>query len=303
MKIKNLKKSFNPNEMDNIKMLELLFKMVSYHENSKRIEDKRNKHTLRHWRNKINIVSEFLYEHDLIQIKAVNFNKNVANSYFDWLINKKYKNNSAVRCVEFISQAQKFGVSKDILSRRPLDYLLLKRTRPETPTYFTPEQIKLWENYNSHNKLKQKAANLAILQINTGFDYGDFSEIRREHIKTFENRKFIVKPRHKNGNEAIIPLKQIVEDILELYDYSIKPMSNHAYNTLIKEICTELNIDIYIKSKSLRKVFVMDQLNNKCVPIEATSKMAGHKSTKTTEDFYGQVNIHLISNALNNLGI
>lgn len=288
--------------MKNLTLVSLFEKMVAFHEKSERLSDKRSFATIRTYKIKLTILFTFLQEIKSININSVDFDKNLTDQYYLWLL-KKYKNNYAVRCVEIVVRALRFGVENELIEKNPITYYKLKKTPPEKPTYFNPMQMKLFEDYKNEDENKTKTSHLAVLQMHTGFDYGDFKEIKREHILLYKGRKFIIKPRQKNGNEAIIPLSHTAENILEFYNYKMNILSNPTYNGLLKDVATDLGINISLKSKSMRKIFLMDQLNNKCVPIAAVSKMAGHKRIKTTEEFYAQVNINLISNELDRLGL
>ena len=237
-----------------------------------------------------------------MKIRTNQYNRDIAYQYYEWL-QAKYANNYAIRCVEIVNTVLEFGIDEGLIDVNLIGSLKLKRTKASKPTYFTPCQIEQWENFKSCDEDLIKASHLAIIQMHTGFDYGDFKEINRDIVTLYKGRKYIIKPRQKNGNEAIIPLHPKVDAILEFYDYKMNILSNPEYNLKIKEIAKALNINIYINSKGLRKVFAMDQLNNKGLSIEAVSKMLGHSKVKTTEDTYAHVNINLINNQLNQLGL
>ncbi len=237
-----------------------------------------------------------------MKLKAEQFDKEKAEAYYLWLL-KKYKNNYAIRCVEFVIHAIEWADEQSLITLKHIVKIHLKRTEPAKPTYFSPTQIAAWENFKSDDKNLFNAANLAVLQMHTGFDYGDFAEVSRDNFRIYRGRNFLIKPRQKNGNEAIIPLSQKAEAILEYYNYNMDLLGNPEYNLCLKQIAEKLGIKQSVKCKDLRKVFAMDQLNNKGTPIEAVSKMLGHKKIKTTEETYASVNINLISNVLDKQGL
>jgi site-specific recombinase XerD len=185
-----------------------------------------------------------------------------------------------------------------MIDYNPLSSFTIPKLPPKKPTYFTPVQREMWEKYKSHSIIKQKAADLFVLIMHTGFDYGDLYEVGRQHYVFFKGQKYLVKPRHKNGQEAIIPLSEKAEEILERYDYKMKLLSNPELNAAIKEVARELGINIHLTVKTGRKIYAMHQLNNEGYTMEATSKMLGHKSVKTCEQTYAQVNIHLVHNEI-----
>lgn len=283
--------------MKKLTLVRLFLQMIAFHDKSERLSNARAKVTIQAYKNKYSILCDFLREKKLIKLRVDKYDRDLAYEYYEWL-KTKYCNNYSIRCVEIVNKCLDFGVDEGLITINNVGSLKLKRTKPNKPTYFTPKQIEQWENYKSSDENLQKASHLAVIQIHTGFDYGDFAEINRDMVAMYKGCKYIVKPRQKNGNEAIIPMSCKVEAILEFYDYKMNLLSNPEYNLLIKEIAKSLKIDIYVNSKGLRKAFAMDQLNNKGVSIEAVSKMLGHTKVKTTEETYAQVNINLIHNEI-----
>lgn len=239
------------------------------------------------------MIAEFLYSENLTKIKAKNFKVALAKKYLDHL-NKTHSHNYSARCVDICATALDYGVNSELIDHNPLASYVIPKVQPKRPTYFTPAQIVKWEKYRSNSSMKQKASDLFVLVMHTGFDYGDLYEIRREHKVIHKGELYLVKPRHKNGNEAIIPLTEKAEEILEKYDYKMRILSNPRFNEAIKDVARELDMNIYLTAKSGRKIFMMNKLNNEGYSIEATSKMGGHKSIKTTEQTYAQVNIELV---------
>jgi integrase/recombinase XerD len=283
--------------MKKLTLVRLFLQMIAFHDKSERLSNARAKVTIQAYKNKYSILCDFLRENKKIKLRADKYDREMAYLYYEWL-KTKFCNNYSIRCVEIVNKCLEFGVNEGFINVNNVGSLKLKRTKASKPTYFSPKQIEQWENFNSSDEQLQKAAHLAVLQIHTGFDYGDFKEISRDMVAMYKGHKYIVKPRQKNGNEAIIPMSAKVDAILEFYDYKMDLLSNPDYNLLIKEIAKSLKIDIYVNSKGLRKAFAMDQLNNKGLSIEAVSKMLGHSKVKTTEETYAQVNINLIHNEI-----
>ena len=286
----------------NISLLRLFLKKIASHQTPIRKEEKRDAATIRTYNIKYTILCEYLHLKNQSKLKAGKVTKEWCYEYYDALC-EKYTNNYSIRCVQLVVSVLEYGKNEKIISDNPVPAIKLIKTPPKDPEYFTPDEIKLWFEFQTSDEDLQKAGHLAVVQICTGYDYGDFKEIRREHVAIFRGRKYIKKPRHKNDNECIAPLPYECECILEFYNYNMDLLSNSEYNAYLKIISKRLGTKPTLKCKDLRKVFVMDQLNNKGVPVAAVSKMAGHKRIKTTEDTYAQVNINLIGNELDKLGL
>lgn len=287
--------------MRKARLVEVFRKYISYHNATYNSFDKRAKVTIGAYANKMSLLIEFLNEKELLKLLAKDFTTKVAKEYFTWLC-EKYQHNYAARVCEICRTVLDYGVEAEIIEINPIASLSIKKTKPKKPPYFSPQQIKDWENYTSTDDNKRKAAHMCVLQIHTGFDYGDFGEVSREHIHMHGGRKYLIKPRHKNGVEQILPLSEKAEEILELYDYKMKLLSNPEHNLYLKEVAADLGIKMHLTNKSFRKLFFMNKLNNEGYHIGPLSKMGGHKRIQTTEDTYASVTLNLIENELNRLG-
>lgn len=277
-----------------IMFLGIFREYINYHQTTTNQFDKRSPVTIQGYYNKYLLVHEFLSEKNRQRMSGTNFKVSVAKEYFNYLMKEGHSHNYAARCVGICSTVLDYGLRNEMIDYNPLSSYSIPKMPPKKPTYFTPNQIKLWENYRSHSHIKQKAADLFVLIMHTGFDYGDLFEVGRQHIVAHKGERYIIKPRHKNGNDAIIPLTEKAEELLEKYDYRMKALSNPELNAAIKEVAREVGINIYLTAKAGRKIYMMNKLNNEGYSIEAVSKMGGHKSIKTTEQTYAQVNIELV---------
>lgn len=266
---------------------------VEYHDNNRLIYDKKAKATVQSYKCRLELLKIFLKHGRQLDIKAEDFRPSVCKRFFDGLASR-YSHNYSARVASSCSTVLDWAVNNDLVTHNPLKSFSIPIAPPKKPPYFTPAQIEIWQKYQSSEPMKQKAADLFTLIINTGFDYGDLAEIRRFHVVMHRGQRYIIKPRHKNGNEAVIPLSSTAEGILEKYNYRMRILSNPLFNKMVKEVAKEVGIDIYLTAKSGRKIFGMNKINNEGYSIESGSKMLGHKSIKTTEQTYIQVNINLV---------
>ncbi|MES2287750.1 MAG: hypothetical protein V4547_18825 [Bacteroidota bacterium] len=286
--------------MDKISFLELFRIYISYHTKAIDKFEVKKAGTIRAYSCKYKILNEFLIKKESVKLKAVHFDMELSKKLSEWLIESKYGHNYSVRVREICRLVLQHGAINSLISTNPLSFLKLKRSPPKKPPYFTKEQMKAFEVYTSDSSLKTKAAHMFLIQLNSGFDYGDFNEVGR-HLKVLHRGQYyIVKPRNKNGNESIIPINPVLERMLEMYDYKIKLLSNVKFNLYIKLVAKEIGIPFWqgITTKDGRKLFMMNKLNNEGYSIQAVSKMGGHTTISTTEKYYAQANINLISNEL-----
>lgn len=289
-------------KMDKITFLDLFRLYIKYYRETDNYWEKKKGATLNVWEDKYHIVNSYLIEIEKVKLKAIDFDVKFAKAFFAWLL-KRHSHNHAVRHIEICKAVLNFGGNEAYVSANPISFYKIKREPPKKPPYLPLDKIALIENYRSGSVEKTKAQQLLVLQIHTGYDFGDFKEITRENVKIFKNRKYLIKLRHKNGIECIALLPAIVEDILEKNDYKMGLLDNPTYNLQMKKIFKELGIDIYINSKNMRKIFFGHKLNNEGYSLETTSKMGGHKHITTTQDYYVEVNINFLHNELEGKGI
>ena len=280
---------------DRVLFLELFRMYISFHANTNNTFEKRMPGTIKAYTIKYNLASEFLTTRFTGRFLASKFDTSTIEVYVEWLRNKKkHSHNHIARVTEICKTVLEFGVKQKLLKYNSLSDYRMRRLPPVDPPYFSPEDVKAFENYKSFSKEKQKAADMFTIQLHTGFDYGDFKELNRSHIVSHKGVDYIVKARHKNGIKQIIPMSEKLRQLFEKYNYKVNLLTNPKYNLRIKDVAKELEIKTYLTAKTGRKLFMMNKLNNEGYSIQAVSKMGGHKSIATTETYYAKVDISLI---------
>ncbi len=137
-----------------------------------------------------------------------------------------------------------------------------------------------------------------VFCCHTGYAYKDAAMLTPEHIGTGINgKKWIYTVRQKTENVANVPLLDIALDILEKYQdhpacvkgNKLLPMkSNQKLNSYLKEIADICEIKKPLTTHIARHTFATTVLLANGVSMEATSKMLGHSSIKTTQ-IYGKI--------------
>lgn len=277
-----------------ITFLDLFRQYIKYCRQTNDREKQKRPITLELYIDKYNVVSSFLCDKELVKLKAKDFTEEVAQAYWEWM-NPQYSHNYSVRLLEICSRVLDYGVRSKEVNHNPIIYFKKKRLPPKDPPYFSTPQIKLFEKYNSSFPMDQKACDMFVIQIHTGFDYGDFEEFNKDHVVQYKGVVYIVKARHKPPHvKMVIPVSAALANLLEKYHFRICLLSNPKYNKHIKIVAADIGVTLRPKAKDGRKLFMMNKLNNEGYSMEAVSKMGGHKSVRTTETYYAQVNIALI---------
>lgn len=276
--------------------LELFRKYIAYYREASNKFERKKPATIRHYNNKYSLVCDFLFELQTVKIYPHQFTDLLCTELFNYLDGKEYSHNYSVRVVEICISVLDFGAKNKIIQSNPSAYWSMPREAPQDPIYLSAEKIKQIEDYKSLSSLKQKTADMLVVQIHTGVGYGDFKEIKKTDIVNFKGKKYFIKPRHKNSNKQVVPLSDIAENVFLKYNYDMQLLSNPVYNRWLKVVAFELDINQKLKCRDGRTIFMMNKLNNEGYSMEAVSKMGGHKTVRTTEMYYAKVDINLIHN-------
>ncbi len=186
-----------------------------------------------------------------------NINQDWARNYYTWLIKNKYNRNYAVRNVKFVSMVCEFSVSEKLIKNNPLFGMKFKGEGPKPIISLTSEELQSLENFNFSSIPLQKAADLFLFQVYTGFDFADLCTVDFVDVKDWKGQYYIFKKREKTGEEAIIPYCIKAENIWSKYNYKLPVMQNQPYNRFLKEVAAICGINKALTSHVGRKTFTM----------------------------------------------
>lgn len=301
--------------------LSLFKKFISFHENTSNPFDRRKANTIQAYKNRYTLIQEFLFEKEMIDLMPTKFSITCARGFMEWLgkkekqDGKKYSHNYCVRGVEACRAVLQYAASHEIIPFNPLQALRLQKEAPNKPTYLTPEEIQSVLKYEAPDSMTEKARDMFIFQCYTGFDYVDLITVNKKNIVNHRVKsikdgiievkhiEFLIKERNKSSVEANIPYMIPAKEIFERHGYNMKLLSNPKYNKALKDLAIDCYIDKHLTTHIGRKTFAMMVLNQLGYSIQAVSKMLGHKTVKTTETYYAQVNLELVSREQMLLGL
>jgi integrase/recombinase XerD len=289
---------------EKLRFLDLFRRFISYYESTPFDEEKKSKKTISGYIAKYHRVQEYLILEKLTGISYDEFNVSLAKKLFLWS-KSKHSHNYAVRILELCRSVLTHSYNQEIIRTNNLFMFKLKKEKPKKPVYLTPEEIALIKATQFHPPFYQRVADLFLFQCYTGFDYADLCTVNASnlYLHPIDKRQYIIKKRIKTGHEAYIPYFENISAIWSKYNYQLPIMTNQVYNRSLKELALICGIEKRITSHVGRKTYGMIKLNYEGYGIESVSKMLGHSAIKTTETFYAQVNLNLISKELTKLGI
>lgn len=156
--------------------------------------------------------------------------------------------------------------------------------------FLTESELTKIANVELQGERLQKVRDLFLFQCYSGLSYSDMALLERADFKENKDTKQIyIEKRRKKTNERFtsIVLKE-GRKILEKYDYNLPLLSNQKYNSYLKEIQDACKLEKELHTHLGRTTYVC-YLFNKGTSVEVIAKLVGHSSTKTTLQFYAEM--------------
>ena len=209
----------------------------------------------------------------------------------------KLHQNTLVKYIQYLNRVLDYCVKYEWLDKNVLfGYKCpVKETKRE---YLTQEELDRVMEKDINIERLSEVRDIFVFCCHTGYAYKDAAHLTPDHIGTGINgRKWIYTSRQKNDNVSNVPLLDQAMEIIEKYaDHPdcisknrLLPMkSNQKLNAYLKELADICNISKPMTMHIARHTFATTVLLSNGVSMEATSKMLGHSSLKTTQ-IYGKI--------------
>jgi site-specific recombinase XerD len=209
----------------------------------------------------------------------------------------KLHQNTLVKYIQYLNRVLDYCVKYEWLDKNVLfGYKCpVKESKRE---YLTQDELQRVIDKDINIERLREVRDIFVFCCHTGYAYKDAAELTPDHIGTGINgRKWIYTSRQKNDNVSNVPLLDQAMEIIEKYkDHPIcqsknrlLPMkSNQKLNAYLKELADICGISKPITTHIARHTFATTVLLSNGVSMEATSKMLGHSSLKTTQ-IYGKI--------------
>jgi site-specific recombinase XerD len=209
----------------------------------------------------------------------------------------KIQQNTMVKYLKYVNRVVEFAVNNEWMERNIFQNYKcpLKEAKRE---YLTAAELdRIMTKEISIERLAE-VRDVFVFCCHTGYAYKDAAKLTADHLGIGINgRQWIYTSRQKNDNVANVPLLDIALEIIDKYkdhpkcvkDGKLLPMkSNQKLNTYLKELADICEIRKPLTMHIARHTFATTVLLANGVSMEATSKMLGHSSIKTTQ-IYGKI--------------
>jgi site-specific recombinase XerD len=258
-----------------------------------------NKRTWERYKAYANRLAEFIkikYNVDDISIHQLKYNFIVEYDFYlktELMLHQ----NTIVKYIQYLNRVMDFAVNHEWADKNIFQNykISIKEAKRE---YLTGDEL---------NRIVEKEIKLPRLAevkdcfvfcCYTGYAYKDATKLTPDHIVTGINgKKWIYTSRQKNDNTSNVPLLEPALEIIDKYkDHPLcsnknrlLPMkSNQKLNAYLKELADLCEIEKPMTTHIARHTFATTVLLANGVSMEATSKMLGHSSIKTTQ-IYGKI--------------
>jgi len=209
----------------------------------------------------------------------------------------KLHQNTMVKYIQYLNRVLDYCVKYEWIQKNVLSGYKcpVKESKRE---YFTQDELdRILEKEINLTRLAE-VRDCFVFCCFTGYAYKDAALLTPGHIATGINgRKWIYTSRQKTENVSNVPLLDKASEIIEKYkDHPLcvnknrlLPMkSNQKLNAYLKELADICGITKPMTMHIARHTFATTVLLSNGVSMEATSKMLGHSSIKTTQ-IYGKI--------------
>lgn len=209
----------------------------------------------------------------------------------------KIQQNTMAKYLKYVIRVVEFATNNEWIDRNIFQNYKcpVKEAKRE---YLTQAELDRIMNKEFTIERLIEVRDIFVFCCHTGYAYKDAANLTPGHIVTGINgKKWIYTSRLKTENVANVPLLDVTLEIIEKYQdhpacvkaNKLLPMkSNQKLNSYLKEIADICEIKKPLTTHIARHTFATTVLLANGVSMEATSKMLGHSSIKTTQ-IYGKI--------------
>lgn len=239
-----------------------------------------------------NLVCYLKYE-NLFDIRPDQVDLRFAKSFHFWMKSKKkFTDQYTAKNIQLLIRILENAIINGDIKSNPLDTFKVKYDRRSKIISLELDELELLESHKFKQTRLVQVRDLYVFVCYTGFSYQDLKRFNPEkEIKLdLDEKEYIHYKRFKTNEDAFIPLLANAKMILEKYNGKLPVISNQKYNSYLKEIAAIVGIEKELTTHTARKTFGMLMHNEFDVPIETISRMLGHDSVRTTQQWYVKTN-------------
>jgi len=170
------------------------------------------------------------------------------NEFVEWCEKLNHRQNYIGRHIKIITTIMNAafdeGITKNIEYKKKA-FKMLKEDVEEV--YLNEEELRKIEEVKLKDEKLNQIRDIFLIGAHTGLRVSDYTTIKKEDITLIEGRSILKINETKTGQNVLVPMKNIVANILKKYEYKLPEILKQKINLGIKRIAEEAEIDNPIK--------------------------------------------------------
>lgn len=241
-------------------------------------------------------LGEFLkWKYQLADISIKKLNFEFINDFEFYLKSERNcSHNTVMGYVKKLKKVVRQCVAKDWLDKDP--FMAYKVTLRETHrTVLTEEELETLSSKTLTIPRMDLVRDMFLFSCYTGLAYSDVEKLTPADVSTgIDGEKWVFTTRTKTETATRVPLLPPAIMILDKYKENpvalnsgklLPVISNQRMNSYLKELADACGIQKELTFHCARHTFATTVTLTNGVPIETVSKMLGHKSLRTTQQY------------------
>ena len=216
------------------------------------------------------------------------------------------KQSFANKCARLLAECAACAVERRAVLHHPIGRLKLAKVKRKPLTFLSLDQLDQLRAGRFDCPGHRRTRDAFLLICYTGFAHVDARAFDpAAHITTDRHgQRWVLTPRQKTGEEAIIPLLPETERLIAKYAHEgrVPVPSNQKMNERLHQIEALLDLPLSLTCHVGRRTFGMLALDAG-VSMESVSKMLGHSSIKMTETLYSTIQQARIGREMREAGL
>lgn len=125
--------------------------------------------------------------------------------------------------------------------------------------HLTEEEVQKLENVRLKEERLESVRDIFLIGVYSGQRFSDYSIFEQADVKN----DMIIKKSQKTVVESFVPLHDKLKSLLDKYDWKIPEISGQKFNSYIKEVCEQAEINAKVKKTTYRGISKVVRYYNK----------------------------------------
>ena len=179
----------------------------------------------------------------------------------------------------YVNEAIRAG----LLDVSPYDRFRDVRGKSKDRVALTDDELGRIRSLELHDRAMERTRDVFVFCCYTGISYADLNNLTDDMFVERDGRLYISADRQKTHTHYYTPVLPPAMQVLQKYKGKLPVYSQQSYNRLLKLIAHLAGISKPLSSHIARHTFATTVVLANDIPIEALSKMLGHRNIQVTQ--------------------